>query len=148
MCIRDRPWTRAGTRRQAGFKSGARTAMHHLFPVSYTHLRAHETKANLVCRLLLEKKRRPPRSTSLYSSAASEVYKRQAVDAGWYEEAGWFQVGGENGHAPPLPEDAELTAEMTSLLVKTNQVVEKVTLDIEKRFHFNTALAAIMELNN
>src|SRR5660397_269236 len=27
-----------------------------LGPVSYTHLRAHETKANLVCRLLLEKK--------------------------------------------------------------------------------------------
>src|SRR5660398_271758 len=26
--------------------------------VSYTHLRAHETKANLVCRLLLEKKKR------------------------------------------------------------------------------------------
>src|SRR5660397_299244 len=26
-----------------------------LVPVSYTHLRAHETKANLVCRLLLEK---------------------------------------------------------------------------------------------
>ena len=24
-------------------------------PVSYTHLRAHETLANLVCRLLLEK---------------------------------------------------------------------------------------------
>ena len=28
-----------------------------LVPVSYTHLRAHETKANLVCRLLLEKKK-------------------------------------------------------------------------------------------
>ena len=28
------------------------------FPVSYTHLRAHETKANLVCRLLLEKKKK------------------------------------------------------------------------------------------
>ena len=27
-----------------------------IVPVSYTHLRAHETKANLVCRLLLEKK--------------------------------------------------------------------------------------------
>ena len=27
-----------------------------IMPVSYTHLRAHETKANLVCRLLLEKK--------------------------------------------------------------------------------------------
>ena len=26
-------------------------------PVSYTHLRAHETEADLVCRLLLEKKK-------------------------------------------------------------------------------------------
>ena len=29
-----------------------------LTSVSYTHLRAHETKANLVCRLLLEKKKK------------------------------------------------------------------------------------------
>ena len=28
-----------------------------LQPVSYTHLRAHETGRNLVCRLLLEKKK-------------------------------------------------------------------------------------------
>ena len=27
-----------------------------MFPVSYTHLRAHETREDLVCRLLLEKK--------------------------------------------------------------------------------------------
>ena len=27
-----------------------------MIPVSYTHLRAHETGRNLVCRLLLEKK--------------------------------------------------------------------------------------------
>ena len=27
-----------------------------IFPVSYTHLRAHETVLDLVCRLLLEKK--------------------------------------------------------------------------------------------
>ena len=27
-----------------------------LYPVSYTHLRAHETVLDLVCRLLLEKK--------------------------------------------------------------------------------------------
>ena len=27
-----------------------------MVPVSYTHLRAHETRSNLVCRLLLEKK--------------------------------------------------------------------------------------------
>ena len=30
---------------------------HDYVSVSYTHLRAHETKANLVCRLLLEKKK-------------------------------------------------------------------------------------------
>ena len=29
-----------------------------LLPVSYTHLRAHETGRNLVCRLLLEKKKK------------------------------------------------------------------------------------------
>src|SRR5665213_434838 len=31
---------------------------HGLQPVSYTHLRAHETGRNLVCRLLLEKKKK------------------------------------------------------------------------------------------
>ena len=30
---------------------------HNMQPVSYTHLRAHETRGNLVCRLLLEKKK-------------------------------------------------------------------------------------------
>ena len=29
-------------------------------PVSYTHLRAHETPEHLVCRLLLEKKKQSP----------------------------------------------------------------------------------------
>ena len=34
------------------------TAQHNtLISVSYTHLRAHETRSNLVCRLLLEKKK-------------------------------------------------------------------------------------------
>src|SRR5450756_1830801 len=28
-----------------------------MYPVSYTHLRAHETRHDLVCRLLLEKKK-------------------------------------------------------------------------------------------
>ena len=32
-----------------------------LGPVSYTHLRAHETGRNLVCRLLLEKKKKEKR---------------------------------------------------------------------------------------
>ena len=31
-------------------------------PVSYTHLRAHETGRNLVCRLLLEKKKNEKKS--------------------------------------------------------------------------------------
>ena len=33
--------------------------------VSYTHLRAHETEADLVCRLLLEKKKRVHESDKL-----------------------------------------------------------------------------------
>ena len=32
--------------------------LHKNTPVSYTHLRAHETEADLVCRLLLEKKKK------------------------------------------------------------------------------------------
>ena len=35
-----------------------------LFPVSYTHLRAHETDSYLVCRLLLEKKKNGCRTSS------------------------------------------------------------------------------------
>ena len=42
-------------------------------PVSYTHLRAHETKANLVCRLLLEKLGRLRKSVCLlYTSDAAD----------------------------------------------------------------------------
>src|SRR5665809_159934 len=41
----------------SGSPNGA-TATTRGAPVSYTHLRAHETKANLVCRLLLEKKKK------------------------------------------------------------------------------------------
>eukprot|EP00658_Telonema_sp_P-2_P040566 TRINITY_DN29004_c0_g1_i3.p2 TRINITY_DN29004_c0_g1~~TRINITY_DN29004_c0_g1_i3.p2 ORF type:complete len:110 (-),score=25.66 TRINITY_DN29004_c0_g1_i3:93-422(-) len=34
-----------------------------LIPVSYTHLRAHETPEHLVCRLLLEKKKKNNKKT-------------------------------------------------------------------------------------
>ena len=48
-------------RRKAGVDdtvSDVELALNGLYgPVSYTHLRAHETKANIVCRLLLEKKK-------------------------------------------------------------------------------------------
>src|SRR5665811_2112628 len=77
MCIRDR---------EAALSSGEVIALKNhphptskgsSDPVSYTHLRAHETVLDRVCRLLLETKRRPPRSTRVRSSAASDVYKRQ-----------------------------------------------------------------------
>ena len=35
-------------------------------PVSYTHLRAHETVLDLVCRLLLEKKKQTTNNTSIH----------------------------------------------------------------------------------
>src|SRR5665811_2559478 len=39
-------------------REGDGLAMSDLTPVSYTHLRAHETVLDLVCRLLLEKKKK------------------------------------------------------------------------------------------
>ena len=41
------------------------TIMTKIFPVSYTHLRAHETVLDLVCRLLLEKKTSTDTTASL-----------------------------------------------------------------------------------
>ena len=41
-----------------------------------------------------------------------------------------------------------LSPEMRNLHRKTHQTIKKVTSDIEDRFHFNTAIAAIMELVN
>ncbi len=42
----------------------------------------------------------------------------------------------------------ELEGELRDLYKKTHQTVKKVTKDIEDRFHFNTAISAIMELVN
>ena len=39
----------------------------HIYTVSYTHLRAHETGRNLVCRLLLEKKKKRKQETIYYT---------------------------------------------------------------------------------
>ena len=38
--------------------SNFKTKIADILTVSYTHLRAHETRGNLVCRLLLEKKKK------------------------------------------------------------------------------------------
>ena len=70
---------------------------------------------------------------------------RQATEA---LDAGWFAEAAPRGVPAPLPAEGEISPEARALLVKANQVIEKVTVDIADRFHFNTALAAIMELNN
>ena len=44
------------------------------------------------------------------------------------------------------PED--ISVEAKNLKQKTHQTIKKVTEDIEERFHFNTAISAIMELVN
>ena len=65
MCIRDRDSARLEARRGAErvVRRGEREERKEKEgepekdPVSYTHLRAHETVLDLVCRLLLEKKK-------------------------------------------------------------------------------------------
>jgi len=42
----------------------------------------------------------------------------------------------------------QLEGELGTLHRKTHQTIKKVTEDIEQRFHFNTAISAVMELVN
>ena len=51
--------------------------------VSYTHLRAHETVLDLVCRLLLEKKKKTsqvPRVTSLQASTSVTRQQESGIE--------------------------------------------------------------------
>ncbi len=48
----------------------------------------------------------------------------------------------------PLTGSEELDEDLKKLRRKTHQTIRKVTTDIEDRFHFNTAVSAIMELVN
>ncbi len=43
---------------------------------------------------------------------------------------------------------SKISAQASSLLRKTHQTIKRVTTDIEREFHFNTAIAALMELVN
>src|SRR5450759_1696459 len=56
------PCASANSRRLRKYARGASGSSDHggivISPVSYTHLRAHETRHDLVCRLLLEKKKK------------------------------------------------------------------------------------------
>jgi leucyl-tRNA synthetase len=50
---------------------------------------------------------------------------------------------------PPFDgDDAVLAPPVRELFKKAHQVTHKVTRDIEERFHFNTAISAVMELVN
>ena len=49
-----------------GKTNPARNLIKYIEPVSYTHLRAHETVLDLVCRLLLEKKKYNKHDSTLY----------------------------------------------------------------------------------
>ncbi len=49
---------------------------------------------------------------------------------------------------PSFDGKGDLPAHLRDLHRKTHQTIEKVTRDIEDRFHFNTAISAIMELVN
>ena len=76
MCIRDRlrELLEAGTVMMPGAfnalsaKMIERGGFDALYPVSYTHLRAHETVLDIVCRLLLEKINQAPIHTTLHLS--------------------------------------------------------------------------------
>lgn len=50
--------------------------------------------------------------------------------------------------APRLDGEGDLSGALRNLHRKTHQTIRKVTRDIEDRFHFNTAVAAVMELVN
>ncbi|MBW1741577.1 MAG: leucine--tRNA ligase [Deltaproteobacteria bacterium] len=48
----------------------------------------------------------------------------------------------------PFDGGKELTGDLKALYRKTHQTIKRVTNDIETRFHFNTAISAVMELVN
>ena len=48
------------------------------YAVSYTHLRAHETRGNLVCRLLLEKKHK--KTSRLVAKVSAASSKQQSLN--------------------------------------------------------------------
>jgi leucyl-tRNA synthetase len=54
----------------------------------------------------------------------------------------------ELGGIPAYGGEGDLSGSLRDLHRKTHQTIRRVTSDIEDRFHFNTAIAAVMELVN
>jgi leucyl-tRNA synthetase len=64
----------------------------------------------------------------------------------WRLIAGWVE---DLKDIPPYDGDgAQLSSPFSDLYRKTHQTIKKVSEDIENRFHFNTAISAVMELVN
>jgi leucyl-tRNA synthetase len=59
-----------------------------------------------------------------------------------------YEEHGELLGVSPYTGSEPLERELRSLHRKTHQTIKKVTDDIEQRFHFNTAISAVMELVN
>ena len=51
-------------------------------------------------------------------------------------------------HVTPFDGSRDIDGDLKNLRRKTHQTMRKVTRDIEDRFHFNTAISAVMELVN
>ena len=64
----------------------------------------------------------------------------------WRLAYGWHSRVADQSPFEGAPE--ELDGDLRDLYKKTHQVIQKVTGDIEDRFHFNTAISAVMELVN
>ena len=58
------------------FVMAQRHKLDHFIPVSYTHLRAHETVLDLVCRLLLEKKKNNKQHTHTHKKKKKNRQKK------------------------------------------------------------------------
>src|SRR5450756_2689441 len=50
--------------------------------VSYTHLRAHETRHDIVCRLLLEKKKKKKKSKHMLKKKKKKIRKKKKTPIG------------------------------------------------------------------
>ncbi len=64
----------------------------------------------------------------------------------WRLVYGWYSQVADQSAFEGAPD--ELEGPLRDLYKKTHQVIQKVTNDIEDRFHFNTAISAVMELVN
>jgi leucyl-tRNA synthetase len=71
------------------------------------------------------------------------------VNRVWRLVLDWLEKMDENNLKPYTGAAADLESDSAkALYIKANQTIQKVTDDIDKSFHFNTAISAVMELVN